>query len=146
MLKLFVGETFCLPRNFWFRKLMGRRERAGVTIIGRKFLVSQYQKLFVDNPFCVSERLAYQKFLIGKRVGEAQLFVDCFLSLTVLIFFVEDPFCLPRTFWYRKFLRKREKAGVTIFHRNFLVSQNRNNSKRNFSAFHYISGIGKKYW
>ena len=52
-------------------------------------------------------------------------------------FFVQEPFCLPRTFWYGKLLRKREKAGVTIFHRNLLVSQNRNNLRRNFSAFHF---------
>ena len=90
--------------------------------------------------FLVSEKI------IDKRGSRYHDFPWKLFSLRVSNIFVEEPFWLPRTFWYGKLLREREKAGVTIFHRNFLVSQNRNNSRRNFSAFHYISGIGKNYW
>ena len=67
--KLFVEGLFCLPRNFWYRRLRRRRERPGVTIFCRKFLVSHYQKHFVDEPFCVSECLAYRKIFLIKNWG-----------------------------------------------------------------------------
>ena len=67
--KLFVEGLFCLPRNFWYRRLRRRRERPGVTIFCRKFLVSHYQKHFVDEPLCVSECLAYRKIFLIKNWG-----------------------------------------------------------------------------
>ena len=42
--KNFVGEPFCVSENFWYRKMLGIREGAGITIFCQNCFVSQYRK------------------------------------------------------------------------------------------------------
>ena len=41
--KNFVEETFCVSKNFWYRKMLGIREGAGITIFRQNYFVSQYR-------------------------------------------------------------------------------------------------------
>ena len=42
--KNFVGKPFCVSENFWYRKTLGIREGAGITIFCQNCFVSQYRK------------------------------------------------------------------------------------------------------
>ena len=42
--KNFVEEPFCVSENFWYRKRLGIREGAGITIFCQNCFVSQYRK------------------------------------------------------------------------------------------------------
>ena len=42
MLKNFVEEPFCVSRNFWYRRMLGKKEGAGITIFRQNCFVSQY--------------------------------------------------------------------------------------------------------
>ena len=42
--KNFVEEPFCVSENLWYRKMLGLREGAGITIFHRNCFVSQYRK------------------------------------------------------------------------------------------------------
>ena len=42
--KNFVEEPFCVSENFWYRKMLGIREGAGITIFCQNCFVSQYRK------------------------------------------------------------------------------------------------------
>ena len=42
--KNFVEEPFCVSQNFWYRKMLGIREGAGITIFCQNCFVSQYRK------------------------------------------------------------------------------------------------------
>ena len=42
--KNFVEEPFCVSENFWYRKMLGIREGAGITIFCQKCFVSQHRK------------------------------------------------------------------------------------------------------
>ena len=52
--KNFVEEPFCVSENFWYRKMLGIREGAGITIFCQNSFVS-LPKNFVEQPFCVSQ-------------------------------------------------------------------------------------------
>ena len=41
--KNFVEEPFCASESFWYRKMLGIREGAGITIFRQNCLVSQYR-------------------------------------------------------------------------------------------------------
>ena len=54
--KNFVEEPFCVSENFWYRKMLGIREGAGITIFCKKCFVSQYRKALHGTLLCcVSE-------------------------------------------------------------------------------------------
>ena len=42
--KSFVEEAFCVSENLWYRKMLGTREGAGITIFRQNCFVSQYRK------------------------------------------------------------------------------------------------------
>ena len=42
--KNFVEELFCVSKNLWYRKMLGIREGAGITIFRQNCFVSQYRK------------------------------------------------------------------------------------------------------
>ena len=90
----------------------------------------------------------FRKILLSKifmhRKG-ASRFCRNFLShRTETKSFVKEPFCFPEIFWYRK--RFMDKRGhVTIFSRNFYVSQCRKLSKGNPTVFEKIFGFKKVY-
>ena len=42
--KNFVEEPFCVSENLWYRKMLGIREGAGITIFRQNCFVSQYRK------------------------------------------------------------------------------------------------------
>ena len=41
--KHFVEEPFCVSENFWYRKMLGIREGAGITIFRQNGFVLQYR-------------------------------------------------------------------------------------------------------
>ena len=100
-------------------------------------------KYFIGEHFGVPENFFNRKFsCIG---GGHHGFVEIFLShRTETKSFVKEPFCFPKNFWYRKkFLDKR--GHITIFSRNFYVSQCRKISWVNPTVFQKISGFEKFY-
>ena len=42
--KNFVGDPFCVPEKLWYRKTLGTREGANITICRRNFFVSHCRK------------------------------------------------------------------------------------------------------
>ena len=44
--KNFVEEPFCVSENVWYRKMLGIREGAGITIFCQNCFVSRYRKTF----------------------------------------------------------------------------------------------------
>ena len=42
--KNFIEEPFCVSENFWYRKMLGIRDGAGITIFHQNCFVSQYRK------------------------------------------------------------------------------------------------------
>ena len=71
--KNFVGETFCVSQNFWYRKTLwirgggGEEEGGSITILCQNFCLT-VPKNFVEEPFCFSEHFWYRKML-GLREG-----------------------------------------------------------------------------
>ena len=62
--KNFEEEPFCVSENFWYRKTLGIREAAGITIFRQNCFVSQYQNISKRNPS------VFQKILVSKNVGD----------------------------------------------------------------------------
>ena len=48
--KNFVEEPFCVSENFWYRKMLGIREGAGITTFCQNCFVSQCRKTSSRNP------------------------------------------------------------------------------------------------
>ena len=62
MPKNFLGEHFCVPEKFWYRKLIGTREGAKITS-SRQFFLSHIAKTFVGEHFSVSLISGIDNFL-----------------------------------------------------------------------------------
>ena len=61
--KYFVEERFCVVENFWFRKMLGMREGAGLTIFPQNCFCLTGPNHFVEEPFCVSRNFQVSKIL-----------------------------------------------------------------------------------
>ena len=107
-----------------------------------KFLSHSADKIRRRTLLCF-ERILVSKIFMRRR--GASRFCRIFLShRTETKRFVKEPFCFPENFWYRKnFMDKR--GHITIFSRNFYVSQCRKISLENTSMFQKIWGIEKFY-
>ena len=46
---IFVEGLFCVSEKFWYRKMLGIREGAGITIFCQNRFVSQYRKISLGN-------------------------------------------------------------------------------------------------
>ena len=90
--KKFVGKQFCVPEKFWYRKLLGTRDGAKITISRRKIFCLTVPKIFVGESFSVSFILAIKKFWTGGG-REYRDFRRSF-CLTVPNFFIGEHFGL----------------------------------------------------
>ena len=111
---------------------MDKRGGGSITIFCRSFCLT-VPKYFIGEHFGVSEKFFYRKFsCIG---GGHHGFVGTFLShRTETKSFVQEPFCFPEIFWYRKKIMDK-RGHITIFSRNFYVSQCRKNSWASLQCF-----------
>ena len=65
--KNFVEEPFCASENLWYRKILGNREGAGITIFRHNCFVSQYRKTSWGNPSVFQKISGIENF---QRVSE----------------------------------------------------------------------------
>ena len=138
--KIFVGET-CVSESFWYRKMLGIRERGGHHDFPSKICCLTIPKNFVWVT-CVSEKFWYRKMLRMRERGGHHDFPSKICCLTVPSNFVGET-CVSKIFWYRKMLRIREGGGgITNFCRKFIVSQYRKTSSGTL-VFQKVSGIEK---
>ena len=62
----FVGEPFCVPKKFWYRKFFCRRGEGGYHGFVEKFLSHKTEtENFVRESFCVSEIFRYGKKFVN---------------------------------------------------------------------------------
>ena len=84
--RTFRRGTFlcCVSEKFWYRKRLGMREGAGITIFCQNCFVSQYRKTTYGNPSVLNKSSIVEKFMDkrggGKRKGVSQFSVKNFLS------------------------------------------------------------------
>ena len=91
MPKNFVGEHFCVPEKFWYRKLLGTREGGKNHKFLSKFLCFTVPKIFVGEPFIVSLISGIESFYAWEGYVKKFDFLSNFFRLTVpKIFFGES--------------------------------------------------------
>ena len=125
--KLRRGTMLCFRKILVGKKFLCIRGGGGITIFRRKVFVSLYQNISLDNTLVFQKIFCNRNFsCIGE--GGASRFCRKFLShRTQTESFVKEPFCFPESFGYgKKFMDKR--GHITIFSRNFHVSQCRKTS------------------
>ena len=61
--KNFVEEPICVSEIFWYRKILGKREGAGITIFCQNCFVSQYRIISLRN----LSVLCFRKILVAKK-------------------------------------------------------------------------------
>ena len=123
---------------------MHQRKRRGYQDFPPKIFSLTVPKCFIGEHFGVSEKFLYQKFSCIGGGGGITVFQNFLSHMTQTKSFVQEPFCFPETFWYReKFMDKR--GHITIFSRNFFVSQCRKLSQGNPTVFEKIFGFKKFY-
>ena len=139
-------SPFCVSENFWYRKMLGIREGAGITIFRQNCFCLTVPNHFVQETFCVSESFAYRKILCLR--GEYPRFSIKNCCLTIPKNFVEEPFCVLQNFLYRKILciRKGEgREGVSRFSvKNFCLTVSKNFVEETFRVS-LFSGTEKFY-
>ena len=106
-------EPFCVSENFWYRKMLGIREGAGITI----FL----QNCFIPSVLCFRKLPLAKKFM-DKREGEVSRFPLKIFCLTVPKKFVGEPFRVSLIRVSKNFMLKRLMSRFFV---NFFVSQYR---------------------
>ena len=131
-----------------FQKFSGRekyfmdKRGGGITIFRRKFIVSLYRTNSLENT------LVFQKFFLSKifmnRRGALRFCRNFSAQRTETKNFVRGPFCFPENFWYRKKIMHK-RGHITIFSRNFYVSQCRKSPRGNATNFVKISAFKKFY-
>ena len=92
MPKNFVGEHFCVPEKFWYRKLLGTREGGKYHIFPSKFLYFTVPKIFVGEPFIVSLISGIESFYASEGYVKNFDFLSNFFRLTVPKFFLGESF------------------------------------------------------
>ena len=103
--KNIVRERFCVPQNFWYRKIFSITEGGRQ---GGSFTIS-FKNIFSDSAenFCRGTLLCFRKFLVSKKVkdkrgGECQVFPSKLFCPTVPNHIVEEAFWVSEMFAYRK--------------------------------------------
>ena len=122
--KNFAREPFCVSEKIGEQYFMDKRVGGGIRTFRRSFCLT-VPKYFIGEHFSVSEKFFFRKFsCIGG--GGASRFCQNFSShMTKTKSIVKEPFCFPEKFWYRKKIMDK-RGPITIFSRNFYVSQCRN--------------------
>ena len=106
--KNFVEKPFCVSENFWFRKMLGIREGAGITIFRQKVLSHSTES------FRRGTLLCFRKFWVSKNFmpkrGISRFSVENLLSHSTEIFRRGTLLCCFRKFPAAKKLM--DKKGV----------------------------------
>ena len=82
--KKFVEEPFCVSENLWFRKMLGIREGAGITIFRQNCFVSQYRKTRRGTFWCFKKFLVSKYFMVQRDMS--RISVENFLSYSTETF------------------------------------------------------------
>ena len=139
----FVGEPFCVSKEFWYREVSSK---GGGKLHGfvEIFFISQDRRNFRGTILC------FRKFLVGKIIlwirgggGGITIFRRSF-CLTVPKTFVRESYCFWENFWFQKALWMKKRGGITFFRRNFLVWQCRKISWASLQCFRNF-GVSKKF-
>ena len=98
----FVGEPFCVSKEFWYRKVSskGRGKLHGFV---ENFFISQDQKTSPGN-HSVFQKVSFQeKYFIDKRGRGGFMIFRRVFCLTVPNYFIGEHFGVSEKFFYRKF-------------------------------------------
>ena len=117
-----------------FQKISGRKKNfmdkgggggEGVSRFSVEKILSHCTKIIHRRTIWCFRKVLLSKKFMHRKGGGHHGFVEYFLShRTETKSFVKEIFCFPENFWYRKkFMDKR--GHITIFSRNFHVSQSR---------------------
>ena len=112
MPKKFVGEPFCVSKEFRYRKVSSKRG-GSFTVLWKIFLSHRTEtKSFVKEPFCFPEIFWYRKKIHGSE-GAYHVFQSKFSCLTVPKNFVRESYCFWENWWFRKILWMKRR-GITF--------------------------------
>ena len=144
--KNFVGEPFCVSKNFWYRKVLciGGGHHG---LVEKSFVSQDRNEKLGKGALLFSRKFLASKNFFGKSVGGGGCyhnFPPKIFCVTVPKNFVGGPFLVSKKFWYRKFSCIVRGGGFTVLS-NFFVSQCRKFSLGNTSVFQKISGLEKFY-
>ena len=102
--------------------------RGGILRFSVEKFLSDCTKIFHWRTLWCFRKILLSKYFMHRRGHPG--FVEIFCLRTETKKFVKEPFCFPENFWYRKkFMRRR--VHITIFSRNFYVSECRKLSQGN---------------
>ena len=134
-------SVLCFRKFPVAKKFMDKKE--GVSRFSVENFLSHCTEIFHRRTLWCFRKILLLKIFMHRR--GASRFCRNFLShSTETKSFVKEPFCFPEIFWYwKKFMDK--KGHITIFGRNFYVSQCRKLSLGNPTVFEKIWGIEKFY-
>ena len=121
----FVGEPFCVSKEFWYRKVSSKGG-GSFTVLTKIFLSHRTEKTSPGNHSVFQKISGREKYFMDKRGGGVSRFsVEVFVSLYRNIS-LENALVFHKKFFYRKFsCIGGGGGGITVLSK-FFVSQDRN--------------------
>ena len=115
----FVGEPFCVSKEFWYRKVSSKGG-GSFTVLLKIFLSHRTEKTSPGN-HSVFQKNSGRENILWLREGGITIFRRSF-CLTVPKYFIGEHFGVSEKFFYRKF---SSIGGIRVLSK-FFVSQDRN--------------------
>ena len=112
----FVGESFCVSKEFWYRKVSS--EEGGI------FLISQDRKTSPENHSVFQKNSGREKYFMDRRGGGGITIFRRSFCLSVPKNFIGEHFGVSEKFFHRKFSCIGGGASWSLS--KFFVSQDRN--------------------
>ena len=116
MPKSFVKEPFCVSENFWYRKILGIREGAGITIFRQNCFCLTVPNRFAEETFCA----VFQEISDSEKVyrwgggGASRFFVEIVLSHSTQTFRRGTLLCFRKFRVSKNFMPKRGTSRFSI--------------------------------
>ena len=112
----FVGEPFCVWKEFWYRKFSSKGGGGSFTVLSKFFLSHRTEKTSPGNHSVFQNIYGREKYFMDKRGGYHD-FPSKFLSHCTQIFHWRTIWCFRKIFLSKVFMHRR---GASWFCRNFL--------------------------